>query len=79
MKKMLAGLMFLSLILISCSGNDPELNAAPEAVVELSQYAGNPVDLGLSVYWADDNLYGWYQWGQHSRIVLDIFLHIAHD
>ena len=45
MKKMLAGLMFLSLILISCSGNDPELNAAPEAVVELSQYAGNPVDL----------------------------------
>ncbi len=63
MKKMLAGLMFLSLILISCSGNDPELNAAPEAVVELSQYAGNPVDLGLSVYWADDNLYGWYQWG----------------
>ena len=52
MKKMLAGLLFLSLILISCSGNDPELNAAPEAVVELSDYAGTPVDMGLSVYWA---------------------------
>ncbi len=48
---MLSGLLFLSLILISCSGNDPELNAAPEAVVELSDYAGTPVDMGLSVYW----------------------------
>ena len=34
MKKMLSGLLFLSLILISCSGNDPELKAAPEAVVD---------------------------------------------
>ena len=63
MKKMLSGLLFLSLILISCSGNDPELKAAPEAVVELSDYAGTPVDMGLSVYWADENLDGWYQWG----------------
>ena len=63
MKKLLVGLMSLSLILISCSGNDPEMNAAPKVEVELSQYAGNPVDLGLSVYWADENLSGWYQWG----------------
>lgn len=63
MKKILIGLMSLFLILVSCTGNDPELNAAPEAVVELSNNAGNPVDLGLSVYWADENLEGWYQWG----------------
>lgn len=63
MKKTLAGLMLLSLILVSCSGNDPELNAAPEVEVELSEYAGTPVDMGLSVCWADQNLDGWYQWG----------------
>ena len=62
-KKTLAGLMFLSVIIVSCSGNDPELNAAPEVEVELSEYAGIPVDMGLSVYWADQNLDGWYQWG----------------
>ena len=57
MKQNLFTLLFAcvaGLFMMSCSpngNNDPELNAAPEAVVELSQYAGEPVDLGLSVYW----------------------------
>lgn len=62
MKKMLFGLMSLSLIFVSCSGNEPEVIAAPEEEVQLSNYAGQPVDMGLSVYWADQNLDGWYQW-----------------
>lgn len=55
MKKNLIFLAVLMFTFSACKQNGAE-SKLPEETVELSEYAGEPVDLGLSVLWADDNL-----------------------
>ncbi len=54
---------FIPLIIFSaCESNGLE-NLLPEVTVEMSESAGEAVDLGLSVNWADDDVSSYYyQW-----------------
>ena len=63
MKKNIVLYVALLLSLCACEPNGAD-NRLPEEIVPLSDNAGDAVDLGLSVLWADRNLEGHYAWGE---------------
>lgn len=60
----LIGLVVLIGLGISCTKEDEDTLKRPEISVPLSSDAGEPIDLGLSVKWADRDMPGHYAWGE---------------
>ena len=63
MKKQIFLYVALLLTFYACESADIG-KRLPQETVELSSDAGESVDLGLSVMWADRNLDGYYAWGE---------------
>lgn len=51
-------------MLCGCGGEDPQAERMEQMEVALSDRAGEAVDLGLSVLWADKNVAGRFAWGE---------------
>ena len=63
MKRLIFTLTILVCIL-ACNKEDDGIVRMEQCEVPLSEYAGNAIDLGLSVLWAEDNLGGRFAWGE---------------
>ncbi len=63
MKKIIY-ILTLATIIGGCEKEDPQAPRMEQATVELTERAGNPIDLGLSVLWADENVAGRFAWGE---------------
>ncbi len=63
MKRLIVTLIILVGVL-ACSKEDDSIERMEQCEVPLSEKAGNAVDLGLSVLWAEDNLGGRFAWGE---------------
>lgn len=62
--KKLVYLLAIATVVCACEKADAEESRMEQAEVELSDRAGEAVDLGLSVLWAEDNVAGRFAWGE---------------
>lgn len=57
-------LFVATIAFVGCEMEDPQAPRMEQVEVELTDRAGEAVDLGLSVLWADDNVAGRFAWGE---------------